>query len=209
MRVMLADDHAVVRNGLKRLLEHSGNFEVVAEVSTAEEAWREYANHRPDVLVMDLSMPGCGGMEGLHHIVSREPQARVLIFTIHENALLAERALQAGALGYASKSSPPEVLVEAVASVGNGKRYLSPDVAQSLALKSLEQDSNPMSELSPREFEIFRMVAEGKTVGQISESLFLAEKTISNYISKIKQKLNVATTAELVHLALKYQVISV
>lgn len=209
MRVILADDHAVVRNGLKRLLEQSGNFEVVADVATAEDAWREYALQRPDVLVMDLSMPGCGGMEGLHHIMSREPQAQILICTIHENPLLAERALQAGALGYASKISSPEVLVEAVTSVGKGRRYLSPDVAQALALRSLNQDSNPMSELSPREFEIFRMTSEGKTVGHISENLFLAEKTVSNYISKIKQKLNVATTAELVHLAIRYQVISI
>ncbi len=201
--VLLADDHMVVRTGYSRLLEQSGHIKVVAEAEDGEGACQLYREHRPDVVVMDLSMPGIGGLEASRRILSYQPSACILIFSLHDNVLLAERALQAGILGYITKASSPEVLIQAVEVVAQHRKYLGPDIAQSVALRNMGEEDSSLSKLSPRELEIFRLVVEGSSGPEISSTLSLTSKTVSNYLHQIKQKLNVHTSAELVHIAIQ------
>jgi len=201
--VLLADDHMVVRTGYSRLLEQSGHIVVVAEAEDGEGACQLYREHRPDVVVMDLSMPGIGGLEASRRILSYQPSACILIFSLHDNVLLAERALQAGLLGYITKASSPEVLIQAVETVAQHRKYLGPDIAQSVALRSMGEEDSSLSKLSPRELEIFRLVVEGSSGPEISSTLSLTSKTVSNYLHQVKQKLNVHTSAELVHIAIQ------
>jgi two-component system invasion response regulator UvrY len=208
INVLLVDDHAVVRTGYRRLLETQPHIRILAEAATAEEGRRLYFEQHPDVVVMDISMPGIGGIEGIRRILSRDATARILICSIHDNSLLADRALQSGALGYVTKASDPEVLVKAVETVGRGKVFLGPDIAQALALKHIEKESSPLAVLSPREFEIFRLVADGRSGNIIADRLCLSTKTVSNYLSQIKKKLDVSSTAELVHLAMRHGLLS-
>ncbi|GMT39858.1 MAG: DNA-binding response regulator [bacterium] len=201
--VLLADDHMVVRTGYRRLLEQSGHIEVVAEAENGEVACRLYQEHIPDVVVMDLSMPGIGGLEAARRILSRKPSACILIFSLHDNVLLAERALQAGILGYITKASSPEVLIQAVVTVAQHRKFLGPDIAQSVALRNMDEEDSSLSNLSPREMEIFLLVVEGKSGAEIASTLHLTNKTVSNYLHQVKQKLNVHTSAELVHVAIQ------
>ena len=206
IRIMLVDDHAVVRAGFRRLLEQQLNCHVVAEAADAERAYKLFVEHRPDVVVLDLSMPGLSGMDTIRRIIAREPAARILVFSMHEDASVAERAIQLGARGYVTKSSAPEVLAAAVAEVAAGKLALSPDITQSLALLKLNGAENPLSALSAREFEIFRLLAGGYSVLAIAGLLSLSGKTVANYHSLIKQKLGIASDVELVLLAQRQNV---
>jgi DNA-binding NarL/FixJ family response regulator len=206
IRIMLVDDHAVVRAGFRRLLEQQLNCHVVAEAADAERAYRLFAEHKPDVVVLDLSMPGLSGMDTIRRIIAREPAARILVFSMHEDASVAERAIQLGARGYVTKSSAPEVLAAAVAEVAAGKLALSPDITQSLALLKLNGAESPLSALSAREFEIFRLLAGGYSVVAIAGLLSLSGKTVANYHSLIKQKLGIASDVELVRLAQRQNV---
>ena len=206
IRVMLVDDHAVVRAGFRRLLEQQLNCQVVAEAADAERAYKLFVEHKPDVVVLDLSMPGLSGMETIRRITAREPAARILVFSMHEDAAVAERAIQLGARGYVTKSSAPEILAAAVAEVAAGKLALSPDITQSLALLKLNGADNPLNALSAREFEIFRLLAGGYSVVAIAGLLSLSGKTVANYHSLIKQKLGIASDVELVLLAQRQNV---
>jgi two-component system invasion response regulator UvrY len=206
IRVMLVDDHAVVRAGFRRLLEQQLNCQVVAEAADAERAYKLFVEHKPDVVVLDLSMPGLSGMETIRRIIAREPAARILVFSMHEDASVAERAIQLGARGYVTKSSAPEILAAAVAEVAAGKLALSPDITQSLALLKLNGAENPLNALSAREFEIFRLLAGGYSVVAIAGLLSLSGKTVANYHSLIKQKLGIASDVELVLLAQRQNV---
>jgi len=201
IRIMLVDDHAVVRAGFRRLLEQQLNCQVVAEAADAERAYKRFVEHKPDVVVLDLSMPGLSGMDTIRRIIAREPAARILVFSMHEDAAVAERAIQLGARGYVTKSSAPEILAAAVAEVAAGKLALSPDITQSLALRKLNGTDNPLNALSAREFEIFRLLAGGYSVVAIAGLLCLSGKTVANYHSLIKQKLGIASDVELVLLA--------
>lgn len=207
IRVMLADDHIVVRSGLRRLLEQSGGMEVVAEVESGEQAYQLFSEHKPDVLVMDLSMPGIGGLEALRRIMARHPAAHIVIFSMHENAAFASQALTAGALGYVAKSEAAEDLVRAVREAAAGRGFISPAVAQKIALQSLSGDEEPTSKLSAREFEVFRLLAEGKSVDEIAEVLKISQKTVANYQTILKQKLDITNSVELVRLAIRFGVI--
>lgn len=206
IRIMLVDDHAVVRAGFRRLLEQQLNCQVVAEAADAERAYKLFVEHKPDVVVLDLSMPGLSGMDTIRRIIAREPAARILVFSMHEDASVAERAIQLGARGYVTKSSAPEVLAAAVAEVAAGKLALSPDITQSLALLKLNGAESPLSALSAREFEIFRLLAGGYSVVAIAGLLSLSGKTVANYHSLIKQKLGIASDVELVLLAQRQNV---
>jgi two-component system, NarL family, invasion response regulator UvrY len=206
IRVMLVDDHAIVRAGFRRLLEQQADFSVVAEASDAEKAYSLYLDHLPDVVVMDLSMPGVSGLDSIRRILMREPAAKVLVFSMHEDAALAERAIQLGARGYITKSSPPEALAAAVRDVVAGKLALSADVAQALAVLKVTGVSNRLDVLSAREFEIFRLIAAGKSISSIAALLSLSGKTVANYHSLVKQKLGVATDVELVLLAQRHDI---
>jgi len=191
IRVLLIDDHAVVRSGYHRFLERKKDVEIVAEAAQPEEGFAQFVRCAPDVTVVDLSMPGPGGLE--------------LIRRILEQAIYASRALQAGALGYVTKCSPPETLLQAVVSLAAGRRFLSPDIARELWLA--QGASSPLDSLSPKEFEVFRLIAEGQSVGQVSTVLNLSQKTVANYQTMIREKLGVSTSAALVHVALRAGVI--
>ncbi len=201
VRIMLVDDHAIVRAGFRRLLEQHPDFQVVAEAADADRAYALFIEHEPDVIVMDVSMPGVSGLDGIRRILSRRPGARLLVFTMHEDASLAERAIQLGARGYVTKSNPPETLAAAVSEVVAGKLALSPDIAKSIAILKLSGQDNPLSLLSTREFEIFRLLASGQAVPEIAQLLNLSAKTVANYHTLIKQKLHLSSDVELVLLA--------
>jgi DNA-binding NarL/FixJ family response regulator len=203
IRVLLIDDHAVVRSGYHRFLERKKDVEIVAEAAEPEEGFAQFVRCVPDVTVVDLSMPGTGGLELIRRILAHDPSARVLVFTMHEQAIYASRALQAGALGYVTKCSPPETLLQAVVALAAGRRFLSPDMARELAQGAL----SPLDTLSPKEFEVFRLIAEGQSVGQVSAVLNLSQKTVANYQTMIREKLGVSTSAALVHVALRAGVI--
>lgn len=201
LRVLLVDDHEVVRSGFRRLIEQSAV--VCAEAADGEEAYRIYGKCSPDVTVMDLSMPGLGGLESLRRIMARYPAARVLVFSMHDSLAFVTQAFRAGARGYITKASAADVLLTGIEAVARGERYLSPDLAQRVSIASLEQESNPLSQLTAREFELFRLLAEGRTVEEIAATLNISHKTVANYQTQIKQKLNISSPVELVRLAME------
>lgn len=204
MRILLVDDHAVVRAGFKTLLENQGDMSVIAEAESGEAACRRFIEHGPDVVIMDLSMPGVGGIEAIRRIVSRQSDARVLVFSMHEDTLFVEQALQAGARGYIGKSSAPVVLVEAVRQIANGNIYIDPDIAQRLAFQKTKGTDSPFQALTTREFEIVCLLAEGLSVNAIANRLALSYKTVANYATQIKSKMEVSTTSELTRLAIRH-----
>ena len=202
---MLVDDHAVVRAGYRLLLSQSGLIEIVREAERGEEACQQYAECKPDVVVMDLSMPGMGGLAAIRRILARDPDARILAFSIHDEAVYAERALEAGAYGYITKSCAPEILVQAVLAVARNEHYIEREIAQRLDKKKVSgQDAAAnLQTLSAREFDVFCLLAQGRTPREIAGELRLSYKTTSNYSTLIKSKLGVNTTAEMARLALQ------
>jgi two-component system invasion response regulator UvrY len=205
--VVLVDDHAVVREGYKRLLQDSGRVSVVGEAENGAEAYRQFCALKPNVVVMDIALPGVSGIEGTRRIIAREPSARVLVFSMYEDAIFVRRAMEAGAMGYVTKASAPHVLVEAVDTVASGKRYLSHDVAQTLALSGLEPQSSA-HELSAREFEVLKLLVQGHTLNDIAEQLGLNQKTVANHQSTLKQKLGAESTAQLFRVASRLGLVS-
>jgi DNA-binding NarL/FixJ family response regulator len=206
--VFLVDDHSVVREGYRRLLERSAGISVIGEAANATDAYSEFQRLNPDVVVMDISLPGASGIEAMRRMIAREPGAKVLMFSMHEEPIFATRAFQAGALGYVTKASAPEVLVEAVRTVAQGKRYMSPDMAQTLALQSVSGGEASLSALSNREFEVMRLLVAGDTIAMIAEKLQLSAKTVANHQSAIRQKLGVETSAQLVQVAQRSGVVA-
>ena len=209
MRILLVDDHAVVRAGFKTLLENQGDMLVVAEAENGESACRQFIEQQPDVVIMDLSLPGIGGIEAIRRIAARQGDARILVFSMHEDTVFVEQALQAGARGYIGKSSAPVVLVEAVRQIAHGGIYIDPDIAQRLAFQKTKGTDSPFKALSTREFEIFCLLAEGLSVNTIANRLALSYKTVANYSTQIKNKLDIDTTAELARLAIRHGVVTV
>jgi DNA-binding NarL/FixJ family response regulator len=207
IRVLLVDDHPVVRSGYHRLLEQDGDIAVVAEAGDAESAYRLFVDTAPDVCVTDLSLPVSSGIELLRKILGRDPEARGLVFSMHDSAVVVRRALEAGARGFVSKSAAPEVLVEAVQEVHAGRRYLSPDLSRGLLERSGSDEAARVASLTQREFEIFRLIAAGCSPGECAAALSLSQKTIANNQTVIKEKLAVTTSAALVHLALRNGII--
>lgn len=208
IRVLLVDDHAVVRAGYRTLLEDAPTVQIVAEADSGETACQAFSRHHPDVTVMDLSLPGMGGLEATRRIVYRDPDARVLVFSMHEDTVFVERALQAGARGYITKSSAPETLISAVVEIAGGGLYLDQQLAQDLAFQKSRGQDSPWSNLSTREFEIFCLMAQGLTAARIAERLALSPKTAANYGTQIKAKLGVTGNGELVRLAIRQGLIS-
>ncbi len=193
LRVVLADDHAVVRTGYRRLLELEDDMEVIADFGDSDSTCAWFARHAADVLVLDLSMPGRGGLETLARVKGRQPALRVLVFSMHDSPAMVDQALKAGADGYLTKSSEPDALIDAVRRVARGERPLSADVAAAMA----EAAADVHLGLSPREFEIFRLLAAGRTVEQIATRLFLSVKTVANYQTSIRQKTGLASVLEM------------
>ena len=200
VRVILVDDHAVVRAGYRVLLQDVPEIEVIGEAESGEGAYRLYVDVVPDVVVMDLSLPGMGGLEAIRRIVARDADARILVFSMHDDVAFVDQALRAGAQGYITKRSAPHVLAEAIREVAGGGGYLERELETALARESSGQDR--LSRLSPREFSIFCMLAEGLGAAEIAKRLCLSAKTVANYGTLIKKKLGARNQAELVHLAL-------
>ncbi len=209
IRILLVDDHAVVRAGYRTLLEDVPGLEIIAEADTGDSAVKLFVERTPDIVIMDLSLPGIGGLEAIRRIIQRKHDARILVFSMHEDTVFVEQALQAGARGYITKTSAPTVLVEAVRQVAAGGMYLDPDVAQRLAFQKTRGASSPMAGLSTREFEIFCLLAEGETVNDIARRLSLSAKTVANYATQIKSKLDVSSVAEIARLAIRHGFVKV
>lgn len=206
---MLVDDHAVVRAGYKFLLENQQDIEVVAEAASGEEAIARFAEVHPHILVMDLSMPGMGGIEAIRRLRVLQPDAKILVFSMHENSTFVEHALQAGVAGYISKNSSPEVLVTAIRKLAAGTVYIDADLAQSLVVQKAHDKGSLLANLSTRELQILCMFAEARGIEAIAETLSLSSKTIANYLTQIKEKLQVDTGPELVRLAISKGLVAV
>jgi two-component system invasion response regulator UvrY len=208
IRVLLVDDHAVVRAGFRLLLASVNSIEVVAEASRCEEACKLYDDFRPDVVVMDLSMPGIGGLEGIRRITARDPEAKILVFSIHDEKVYVDRALAAGAKGYITKNSAPENLITAVQEIAGGKRYVEAGLKASDFFQSEQKDYQALlATLSPKEFDVFRLLAKGLTTHEAANELCLGVKTVANYSTQIKAKLKVNTAAELARLAIDLKIL--
>lgn len=201
--ILLVDDHPVVRQGYRRVLEHQRDFRVVAEADSAVEAYGAFKAHTPDVVVMDISMPGASGLEAIRNIRLRDPRARILVFTMHGEAAQVKAAFDAGASGYVTKGSEPAVLVRAIRAVARGERPLSDDIAQVLAADSLTPQRSRLEQLGEREIEILRQLAAGATTEQIAANLNISTKTVQNYHYLIKAKTGLRTDALLVRLAVE------
>lgn len=206
IRVMLVDDHALVRMGFRMLLGDA-QIEVVAEAGTGEQACADYAGVKPDVVVMDLSMPGMGGLEAVRRLLAQDPQARVLALSAHEDTAHPRRVLRAGALGYLAKRSAPEALITAVTAVARGERYVDAQTAQALALAQIDGQASPADMLSEREFSVFIQLARGASVAQIAEALCLSPSTVGTHLYHIKQKLGAGNQSELTLVALRWGLI--
>jgi len=208
IRVLLVDDHAVVRTGFRLLLQARSDVAVVGEAESGESACQRYLELAPDVVVMDIAMPGMGGLEALRRIRAHDPQARVLALSAHDDPMHARRALREGALGFLSKRSAPEALLEAVADVASGQRYIDARVAQRLALAdSGGKESSPIERLSEREFDIFIRLARGASVQRIAEDLRLSASTVGTHLYNVKQKLGASNQSELTLLAIRHGLI--
>jgi DNA-binding NarL/FixJ family response regulator len=203
-RLLLVDDHAIVRAGYRHLLERLDRFTVVAEAATADEAYAMFRQHRPDLVITDLAMPGTSGLEAIQRILRADATARVLVFSMHLSPDLALAAMRAGALGYITKSSPPDVLLRAIADVLAGRTVLSPDIAQVLALARLPGQRRPLEDLTPREFDVLCMLVSPASVHDIAQRLHLSVKTIHNLHYQIKTKLGVDSDIELTRLAMSW-----
>ena len=202
--VLLVDDHAVVRAGFRMLLASQPFIGDITDLNQGELVSQEYERLQPDVVVMDLSMPGIGGLEAIRRLHKQDPKAVVLVYSIHDEAIYVERALEAGAMGYVSKNSAAEVLAEAVKTVADGKRYieeqLMPEI-DDVRHNDIEHYRQVLDLLSPREFDVFCRLAKGMTAHEVAADMHLGYKTIANYNTQIKSKLRVNTAADLANIA--------
>jgi DNA-binding NarL/FixJ family response regulator len=205
--IVLVDDHAVVRAGVRRLLEQEPLFEVIGEAESGEKAYQTFGELKPDVMVMDLSMPGMGGLEAIRRILMRYEKAKILVLSMHEDLSFANQALKLGAKGYLTKNTLADDLVKSIETVTQGDVFLSDEIAKKMAMQSISGNQDPVHELSAREFEIFRLLAEGLDIDAIASTLNISSKTVSNYQTMIKQKLNINTPIELIRYAIKVGVI--
>ncbi|MDR2874571.1 MAG: response regulator transcription factor [Methylobacillus sp.] len=203
IKVMLVDDHAVVRMGFKLLLEAAPDVKVAAEAENGEQAVKLYDEVKPDVVVMDITMPGIGGLDAIERILARDAAARILVLSAHEDSVHPKRVLNAGAIGYLTKRSAPEELLKAIRTVAERKMYLEANIAQQMALQQLSGEKSLVDALSAREFEVFMALAQGKSTNEIAEALFLSPRTVGTHLYNIKQKLNAGNQAELTLIAMR------
>jgi DNA-binding NarL/FixJ family response regulator len=207
INIILVDDHAVVRAGVRRLLEQEPLFDVIGEAESGEKAYQLFGELNPDVMLMDLSMPGMGGLEAIRRILMRDEKAKILVLSMHEDLSFANQALKLGAKGYLIKNTLGDDLVKAIEAISQGDIFLSDEIAKKIAVSSIDGGQDPIHDLSAREFEIFRLLAEGFEVDAIATTLNISSKTVSNYQTMIKQKLNIHTPIELIRYAIKAGVI--
>ncbi len=203
INVLLVDDHAVVRMGFKMLLESDADIKVVAEADSGENGVKMYMEHKPDVVVMDITMPGIGGLEATDRIIAKDSSARILVLSAHEDSVHPKRVLNAGAMGYLTKRSAAEELIKAIRTVAGRKMYLEASIAQQMAIQQLNGEKNPVDVLSDREFEVFMALAKGESTNQIAEILSLSPRTVGTHLYNIKQKLNAGNSAEIALIAMR------
>lgn len=203
IRIVLIDDHAIVRTGYRRLLSAEPDFTVVGEAASAEEANALMQHVQPDVALVDLSLKGSSGLEAIRGMLSRQPRLRILVLSMHESIGHVTQALRSGAHGYLTKYSEPDEVIEALRRVATGRKAFSPDIAEALAGSAIEM-GQPIQQLTPREFEVLRMLARGDAASEIAEAMHLSTKTILNYLSLIRQKLDADSDFKLLHLAARH-----
>lgn len=205
IKVILVDDHELVRLGVKRLLQDAKGIQVIGEASTGEEAIKLCRELNPDVVIMDLQMPGIGGLEATRKMLRYNPMVRVLALTVCDDEPYPSRLLQAGAAGYITKGSHADEMIKAIRMLHAGERYLSSEIAQQLALKrfSFEDEASPLDALSERELQIMLMITQGQKTKEISDKLCLSVKTINSYRYRIFEKLNIKSDVELTLLAMR------
>ncbi|CDG17373.1 UvrY/SirA/GacA family response regulator transcription factor [Xenorhabdus doucetiae] len=202
--VLLVDDHELVRIGVKGILDDVKGIKVVGEASSGEDAVRWCRSNSTDVVIMDMGMPGMGGLEAAKKIIRYSPDTRVIMLTIHTESSLPTKVMQAGIRGYLSKAATPQDMVNAIRAVYAGQRYISPDIAQQMALDQLSpQKENPLDELSERELQIMIMITQGRKVNEISTLLNLSPKTVNSYRYRMFSKLNIKGDVELTHMAIR------
>lgn len=203
IRVLLVDDHAVVRAGFRLLLSSAENITVVAEAERAEQALMLFAEFQPDIVVTDLSMPGIGGLECIRRLKQRDEQVKILVFSIHDEAVYVDRAMNAGAMGYITKNSAADIMLEAIYDIAAGNTYIEAGlISENHATTELMTPQAILNSLSAREFDIFCLLAKGLTAHDISAQMCLSYKTIANYNTQIKAKFKVSSAVELAHIAI-------
>ena len=203
VRVMLVDDHAVVRSGYRRLIDAEPDMRLVTEAENASQACAALREHTIDVVVMDLSLREGSGLDAIARLLARQPQLRVLVFSMHQSAGHVTQALRNGALGYISKNADPQEMIDAIRTVAQGRKVFSADVAQVLAGVAV-QHQNPLQQLTPREFDILRLFIGGQGVNALGEQLNLSPKTVHNHLSNIRNKLDVDSEMALLLLAARH-----
>ena len=209
IKILVVDDHALVRTGVKRILEDISGFKVVGEAQTGEEAIQLTRELSPNVVLMDIKMPGIGGLEATRKLLRFDPDIRILVLTVCSDDLFPSRLLQAGALGYITKDASTEEMVRAIRVINAGQRYISPEIASQLAIKHLtESTDTPFEMLSERELQVAIMITNGVRVQAISEKLCLSPKTVNSYRYRIFDKLTIENDVELTHLAMRHGLLS-
>jgi DNA-binding NarL/FixJ family response regulator len=202
MKILIVDDHPIVRAGLRRLLANDSEFEL-REAATGKEALAVFRLYRPDLVILDLNLPGVGGLELIKRFTLEKTDARIIVLSMHDDPLYALRALQTGASGYVSKNAPPTQILEAIGRVADGQTFVSPELAQELAVLNVRAPSHPLADLSRRDLEVLRLLGEGRSLQQIADSLGLSYKTIANNCGQMRAKLGVRRTADLIRLAVQ------
>lgn len=205
INVFLVDDHELVRTGIRRILEDVRGIKVVGEAQSGETAVTFCRQHHPDVILMDMNMPGIGGLEATRKILRIRPDVRIIVLTIHSENPFPTKVMQAGAAGYLTKGAAPDEMIQAIRLVHSGQRYISPEIAQQMALSQFaSSDENPFKTLSERELQIMMMITKGQKVTDISEQLNLSPKTVNSYRYRLFSKLGINGDVELTHLAIRY-----
>lgn len=203
IKILLVDDHAVVRMGFKMLIEAEDDITVIGEAESGEVAIKIFQELKPDIIVMDITMPGIGGLEAIDRIIAKDKNTKILVLSAHEDSVHPKRVLNAGAMGYLTKRSAAEELIKAIKSIHQGKRYLEPNIAQQMAITQLSGETNPVEILSDREFEVFIALAKGKSTNEIADTLCLSPRTVGTHLYNIKQKLNANNSAEIALIAIR------
>jgi two-component system, NarL family, invasion response regulator UvrY len=203
IKILLVDDHAVVRMGFKMLIEAEDDITVIGEAESGEVAIKLFQELKPDIIVMDITMPGIGGLEAIDRIIAKDKNTKILVLSAHEDSVHPKRVLNAGAMGYLTKRSAAEELIKAIKSIHQGKRYLEPNIAQQMAITQLSGETNPVEILSDREFEVFIALAKGKSTNEIADTLCLSPRTVGTHLYNIKQKLNANNSAEIALIAIR------
>ena len=203
INVLLVDDHSVVRMGFKMLIENESDMTVICEAESGELGITAFKEHKPSIVIMDITMPGMGGLDAIERIIAFDKKAKILVLSAHEDSVHPKRALSAGALGYLTKRSAAEELIQAIRSVNSGVKYLEPVIAQQMAITQISGENNPVEILSDREFEVFMDLAKGKSTNEIADTMCLSPRTVGTHLYNIKQKLNANNSAEIALIAIR------